>query len=108
MPERDALNAVHEHPRGEAFVESVEVSPGQSFEQPQRHMRGRYRCGPEQRLRPRREARGARKDSLAYGRGHLGVAGSKRLRCEKGVASRLAIELVHIDSARLGEPNKRV
>ena len=48
MPERDALNTVHEHPRRETFVEGVEVTFGQCLEQPNGHMWGRYRGGLEQ------------------------------------------------------------
>src|SRR5919201_155585 len=50
VPEGDALDAVHEHPRREAFVERVEVAFGQRLEQPERHVWGRHSSGLEQRL----------------------------------------------------------
>src|SRR5919197_3046875 len=108
MPERDALDAVDEHPRSEAFVERVEVVLCQRLEQPKRHVWRGHRGGLEQRLSLWREARGAREHGLAYRRGHLGVAGGEGLRCEEGVAARPAIELVRVDSARLGKPSERV
>ena len=108
VAEADGVALRAQHPRGQAFVEVVELALGERVEQPQLGARRRDGDGVQQHPRPVAQARGAGQHRVADGLGQLGVGAGQHLGDEERVAGGRPVQRFVIDRRRPGERGHRL